>query len=590
MKGVLIMSMMRKVPKFHDIWSKQLLLTLIASFFVLSYSSTATDLTPAPLNQEFLDQSKDDKMCSTVGSGPDAHSLGLSASPVSYKHMSGLGSAVTFSGINNSETPQNKYNVVIPIGQTTKTKSSNYDSDNGSRISSGSPVPAEERPSDESVTNYASDRIEGSSGTNGLPASYDLRTLGRTPPVKDQGSCGCCWAFATLEATISNILGPEGKGKLYDFSAQHLNVFHGFCSEPCAGGYELMAIGYLARWRGPVSTDDVPYEPYETPFKDSAAVLKHVQEILLLPDRGDIKDNKGIITTNYYEDNDCIKKAIMEYGALYIAISAAPIFSRDSSGNQIYYNKDKSAYYSDTIRPDHAVLVVGWDDNYSIDNFNEPNRPKGPGAFIIQNSWGTGFGEDGYFYASYYNRSLKRVMAIAVTEDIDKYTKKYEYDTIGLVGHCGYENESAYFANIYAIDGDNRYIYAVSFYTPTVDCTYEIWVYDGVTNSPDTGTMAKHIEPASIECAGYHTIKFPEKCEISGGKFSVVVKLKSPKYNFPVSLEYNYAGVCEKSTPAGKGQSFVKGPEQGNKWEDMVDKEGEFKNGNVCLKAFARRD
>lgn len=575
------MSVIRKVLKFHDIWAKQLLLLLVANSLVLSYSSTAANLTPAPLNQEFLDQSKDDSMCSTVGSGTDEHALGLSASPIPTEHMKGLGNAVIFPNEDNSETPQSKYNIVIPIGQTTKTKSSNYGSDNGSRISSGSPVPAEGRTSDESVTNYVSDRTEGSSVTNGLPASYDLRTLGRTPPVKDQGSCGCCWAFATLEATMSNILGPDGKGKLYDFSAQHLNVFHGFCPKPCTGGYEQMAIGYLARWRGPVSTDDVPYEPYETPFKDSTAVQKHVQEVLLLPDRGDSNDN------------DCIKRAIMKYGALYIAICATPIFSRDSSGDQLYYNKTNNAYYypSTTARPDHAVVVIGWNDNYRVENFNKSCRPGGPGAFIIQNSWGAGWGEGGCFYASYYNSSLKRVMAIAATEDVDNYTKKYEYDTIGLVGHCGYENnDSAYFANIYTVDDDNRYIYAVSFYTPTVDCTYEIWVYDNATNTPDEGTMVKHIEPTNIECAGYHTIKFNEKCKISGEKFSAVVKLKSPKYMYPISLDYNYNRICENSTPANKGQSFVKGPEQSSKWEDMINKEGEFKNANVCLKAFARRD
>ena len=66
-----------------------------------------------------------------------------------------------------------------------------------------------------------------------------------------------------------------------------------------------------------------------------------------------------------------------------------------------YYRKETGAYwYNGDEKPNHDVVIIGWDDHYSRDNFNQP--PEGDGAFICANSWGGEFGDDGYFYVSYY--------------------------------------------------------------------------------------------------------------------------------------------------------------------------------------------
>ena len=134
-----------------------------------------------------------------------------------------------------------------------------------------------------------------------LPASYDLRTTGRVTAVRDQGSCGSCWAFATF-GSMESILEP---GSTYDFSENNLKNLHGFDLAPCSGGNGFMSIAYLSRWAGPVDEAQDPYKP--TTAASSPAGLpieKHVQDVIFIPGRGAALSN------------DSLKNAVMTYGGL----------------------------------------------------------------------------------------------------------------------------------------------------------------------------------------------------------------------------------------------------------------------------------
>ena len=91
----------------------------------------------------------------------------------------------------------------------------------------------------------------------GLPLSYDLRSLGYVTSVKDQGACGSCWAFATYGSLESVLLKSGGENR--DFSENHLKNYHGFDWGPCDGGNADISTAYLARWGGPVNESDDPY-------------------------------------------------------------------------------------------------------------------------------------------------------------------------------------------------------------------------------------------------------------------------------------------------------------------------------------------
>jgi len=111
-----------------------------------------------------------------------------------------------------------------------------------------------------------------------LPTSYSLVSAGRVTPVKNQGSCGDCWAYGAY-GSLESILMP---GEQRDFNELHLNENHGFDIPPCKGGNNLMSTAYLARWSGPMNEGQ------------TSPIQKHVQKVLFLP----IKRTRPTTTTS----------------------------------------------------------------------------------------------------------------------------------------------------------------------------------------------------------------------------------------------------------------------------------------------------
>ena len=224
-------------------------------------------------------------------------------------------------------------------------------------------------------------------GAAPLPASYDLRKLGRVTAVRNQGDCGSCWTFATM-ASVESALMP---GESRTFSENHLKNTHGRDASPCEGGNGMIATAYLARWSGPVNESDDPYTPVDSnnsPVRTAAA--KHLQEMILIPARSSATDN------------DNVKRAVTAYGAVEISI-----YYDDSNYNESYKSYNYMPAGSDKAKThNHAVAVVGWDDNFDRNHFTNP--PPGNGAFILRNSWGKDWGDSGYGWLP-YNYVLDRL-------------------------------------------------------------------------------------------------------------------------------------------------------------------------------------
>lgn len=387
------------------------------------------------------------------------------------------------------------------------------------------------------------------------PASYDLRTQGKVTPIKNQGSCGSCWSFATYGSLESYLLTSE----TWDFSENNLKNSHGFDLGHCDGGNHYMSTAYLARWDGPVSEADDPYNPNSNVSPDGLSPQKHAQDVLFLPDRA------GPL------DNDTIKQAVMTYGSVYTSMYwGIP-----------HWNEANDAYYfNGTNSSNHAVSIVGWDDDFSKTKFNAPNPPDN-GAFIIRNSWGTSFGENGYFYISYYDSNIGKDNAVFTAEQTANYNTVYQYDPLGWVDSYGYGSESGWFANVFTTSSDEQ-VEAVSFYVASPNSTYEIYMYqDVIAGQPKSGSLAGS-KTGAIPSAGYHTVPLDSSILLNAGqKFSVVVKLITPDYNYPIPLEYPHFGYSSAAT-ANTGESYVS--HDGNSWNDIT---GYYDNTNVCLKAFA---
>ncbi len=389
-----------------------------------------------------------------------------------------------------------------------------------------------------------------------LPYKYDLREQKRISKVEDQGTSGTCWAFATLTALESSLL-PETS---IEFAQDHMALCNSFGQDPDAGGDYTMSMAYLSSWQGPVLEEDDPYGDQKSDPELTA--VKHVQEMQIM--------EPG--------DQQKIKEAVFKYGGVQTSIYTT---LEDSESTSEYYNKKKKAYcYQGREKPNHDVVIIGWDDSYDRDNFSTP--PEEDGAFICQNSWGTSFGEKGIFYISYYdsNVGMHNVVYTKV-EDVDNFDRIYQSDLCGWVGQMGYERESIYGANVFRAKNREQ-IEAAGFYATGKDTTYDIYV---VKNFVDTGSFEakKRIKVAegTLSNAGYYTIRFNQPVEVEPGeRFAVMLYITTPNAVYPMAVEYA-ADELTKNVDITDGEGYIS--IRGSRW-NRVEQQAQ---SNLCIKAYS---
>ncbi|WP_052374284.1 lectin like domain-containing protein [Methanobacterium sp. SMA-27] len=397
-----------------------------------------------------------------------------------------------------------------------------------------------------------------------LPCYYDLRKLGKLTPVKQQGFSGTCWAFAALGSLESCLLPYE----TWNFSENNMknldsyNYAWGFDRGYNDAGSWEQALAYLTRYSGPVISAEDPFNEFSGSSPTGLKAVKHVQNAILI----------GARNSTSHMDNDKIKEAIMKYGAVYSLMRYS----------DYYFNPWTNAYYYNGSNDvNHAIDIVGWDDNYNKSNFL--NDAPGNGAFIIRNSWGTDWGDNGYFYVSYYDKLLGNSNDNVVfmdAEPITNYNNIYQYDPLGYVGSFGFDSDVGWFSNVFT-SRSNEKLRASSFYVLTPNSLYDLYVYlNPKGNNPISGKLALFKE-GIISTAGYTTIDFGKHISLlKGHKFSIVVKLTTPNSTLPITIEYPMEYYSSKAT-ANPGESYVS--MNGIFWEDMT---SFISNANVCLKAF----
>ena len=370
-----------------------------------------------------------------------------------------------------------------------------------------------------------------------IPTKYDLRDRARVSAIRNQGTYGTCWSFAALSA-MESVLLPEQD---YQFSVDHMTLNNGFHLTQDDGGEYTMGMAYLASWKGPVLEKDDPYGDNKT-TPDLTAV-KHVQEMQII-------DGK---------DYEKIKEAVFKYGGVQTSIYNS---LKSSQSKSPYYDRRTSSYcYIGTEKPNHDVVIIGWDDSYSKDNFSVDLE--GDGAFICQNSWGSEFGDGGIFYISYYDTNIGTHNVVYTgIEDSDNYDHIYQSDLCGWVGQLGYNKESIYGANVYTAES-NQNLTAASFYATGKDSEYQLYVVK------------------NFEDAGYYTIPFDKQIALDAGeRYAVVLFISTPDAVHPLAIEYE-ADDATADVVLDDGEGYVSA--NGFEWENVKNVE----NCNICLKAFS---
>jgi C1A family cysteine protease len=389
-----------------------------------------------------------------------------------------------------------------------------------------------------------------------LPSKYDLREQGRVTPVKNQGNLGTCWAFATLTALESSLLPEEQQ----EFAEDHMTLCNSFSQEQNDGGDYTMSMAYLAAWQGPVLAEDDPYGDEQT--DTSLTAVKHVQEMQVC--------ESG--------DQQKIKEAVFKYGGVQTSIYSTLQISDATSS---YYNSDTHAYcYQGSEKSNHDVVIIGWDDSYSRDNFSTP--PQEDGAFICQNSWGTGFGENGVFYISYSdsNIGIHNVVYTKV-EPVDNYDEIYQSDLCGWVGQMGYDRESIYGANVFTAKGAET-LQAAGFYATGKDTSYDVYV---VKNFEDTESLGRSnrikVAEGQLDNAGYYTISFDQGVDVEAGeRFAVMIYITTPDAVYPMAIEYA-ADELTQDVDISDGEGYIS--IRGSQWNRVE----EDANSNLCIKAYS---
>ncbi|MBR5960515.1 MAG: DUF4214 domain-containing protein [Clostridia bacterium] len=249
------------------------------------------------------------------------------------------------------------------------------------------------------------------------------------PEARNQNPFGTCWAFAAVGAMEIDLIKDKKATSSIDLSEFFLAYFaaHNYPYPKDGGegdsvsvtinedykntrnyldlgGLSAMAYHILASLIGTTTEADNPYptkrsegEKLPTEYTSIAAQITGAYNL------------KG-------SDSEGLKQQIQDHGSVKVSVYAisdsskynkvVPIKKDGTVVGSVGYNSSTASLYGTYKSTNHDVLLVGWDDNYSKDNFLSDLKPSSDGAWKARNSWGTGFGQNGYFWISYEDASL----------------------------------------------------------------------------------------------------------------------------------------------------------------------------------------
>ncbi len=425
------------------------------------------------------------------------------------------------------------------------------------------------------------------SNRNSLPSYYSSVDEGYVTEVENQGTTSLCWAYSTLSTLGSyglkkGIISNPDEG---NFSEAHLGWFSATAStdinDPLygevnpdvnssgpykTGGDWKQAGVYLSSGIGLAPQDSYenaliyPSIDEEHRYDHSAGILTSMEKIC----------ETGNIST--------VKSTIMNYGA--VKASYYNTISNFYTNND-EYNSDTYAYYkktNDGVPTNHAVSIVGWDDNFSKENFI--NQPEKDGAWLVKNSWGKYFGDDGYFWISYYDATLSSFVRFTYTFG-NAYDNFYQYsgdDSDITLSKEGYSNVEQ--ATVFTTKG-NETLKAISFFTLQDSISVNVKIYRHLPEnftSPTDGTLVSTVL-SSAAYEGYHTVELNEEIKLeTDERFAVVITMSARgDVYIPANTGNKYSS----------GNSFINFNVNSPDWK-KTDYYTDTANVNLSIKAFTK--
>ena len=399
---------------------------------------------------------------------------------------------------------------------------------------------------------YGERELESKYPENGIE---DIKA--KYPVVRNQNPYGTCWTFASMGLaefdlindgsvdqkvdlselqlayfTYNSVIDPLGgtRGDYSKYYVENSVIEGGYLNR---GGNYSMASRRLNQWVGPVNESDVPYA-------QAANVLQ-----MGLPDEFAYSHNVAHLENTYMinikSNPEEVKKQIKEHGAAGIMYYHSDLGYHFINNN--YCDTDKSG-------GGHAVMVVGWDDNYSKDLFREGVKPSKNGAWLVRNSWGESKGNVNnceYFWMSYETNSLADTAWIFDFTRDDGYDNNYQVDGGLDLGTYKYSKPTPV-ANIFTtqkkegVSSEDLKAVSVSF-TSKTNAEYKIEIYTDLKKEGDPYSGTKQ-ESATTEgvtnYAGVYTIELANPVNLKPGTtYAVVVTTDAIDWERVAMVEEN---------------------------------------------------
>ena len=332
--------------------------------------------------------------------------------------------------------------------------------------------------------------------------TFDLRNFAAVTPVENQGQMGACWAFATIGALESAF--KKATNITLDISnnnMQNSGLRYSIYGKPALveGGYIFSGLGYILSWLGVLNTQDDNYDE-----------LGKISPLLFTENSHHIQDAIIIEPSNI----PAMKDALIKYGAL-------TVFVEGADPNSEYFNKQTNATYCNNItKGNHFVTIVGWDDNYSRSNFKID--PGSDGAWIVKNSWGTNWGDKGYFYLSYKDVPLTQNFAVGyvLNNTLEVYDKLYQYDVASFDGYYSNKQKTdLIYTNTFKNIGGSL-VAAIGTFFEETNQDYKITIF--------VNGDVVHTQEGKSKFSGFETVKLTKQIIVGDGvEFSVQIQSKS---------------------------------------------------------------
>ena len=369
-------------------------------------------------------------------------------------------------------------------------------------------------------------------------------------------------------------------------------------------GNSYISSSYLTNGSGAIAESDMPFENNEDVIDISQIQNKKVIS--------QVYDTEMFAkyTSKNSEEMRKIKEHIQNFGSVFATLHGNSI---GTNGERCYNNETGAKYCSNSSKHyiDHAVSIIGWDDNYSIENFVEGQRPKENGAWIVKNSWGERienwlsvvkklvfysqkdefikkginspeqipneiiekmgytiegdkaylkYGDKGIIYVSYEDANISTGLT-----GISKAKDKTEYDYI-------YQYDELYPTNLNKIENSNKFMLCNKFDKKTNGTEFLTQVGIDVFN---TYTCKVYVNPNGTEISkeklqlvqlkdgesetfstGYHTLEFAKPIKLTGSSYAVVIEVESEENESYVLLESKIEGTIWDKVAVENGRCF----------------------------------